>query len=597
MNSENSRFIVAIALCMAFIFGWSHFITGPQLEAQKKALEAAEKERKKNEPSYNSITDGKANSSENLNKSSGGGEISESLKNKNKTIEEILNQGFENSERIKISTERLHGSINLKGATFDDLTLAEYKVENDSDSDEVTLFAPKESKNIFYSRTGFLGANTNIKTPDSETIWQVEGSLNELTSNKPLKLFWDNGEGVIFKKEISIDDKYMIRVNHIIENKTNNVISVIPYGLINRTKLELDNTYISHEGAISVSDEILYETSYSELQDEGEILYKSVSGWVGMTDKYWLSAIIPDNATTGKFDIREKYYRKNQTDRYQVDMMGEVFDIGAGKRLEYGINIFAGAKKLEFLEAYRDYLNIPLFERAIDFGILYFLTEPITKVLNYFYTLLGNFGLAILLLTVCIRLALFPLANKSYKSMARMRKHMPEIQKMKDRYKDDRQKQGMEMMKYYKDHKISPLSGCLPILVQIPVFFSLYKVLYVTIEMRHAPFYGWLTDLSAKDPTNLLNLFGLLPYAPPEWLPAIGILPLLFSITMVLQQKLNPPPTDETQKMVMAWLPWIFLFVFSAFASGLVLYWVWNNILSIIQQWIITRKIDEDKNE
>lgn len=338
-------------------------------------------------------------------------------------------------------------------------------------------------------------------------------------------------------------------------------------------------------------------STYDEIFDDKKQEFKDATGWAALGDKYWLTALIPNQTDGAKYTISFKSYEREKTKRFQVDLLGAPQKIENGGKLSITQNLYAGAKKVKFLDEYAEALKIPLFDRAVDFGSLYFLTKPMFEVLLFSYENIGNFGIAILCLTVVVRLFLFPLANMSYKSMAKMRKHMPEITRIKEKHGSDRQKQGMEIMKFYKEKKVNPATGCLPLLIQIPVFFALYKVLYVTIEMRHAPFYLWINDLSAKDPTNLFNLFGLLPIVPPMWLPAIGVLPILYTLTMVLQQKLNPPATDPAQEIVIKFMPWIFLFIFASFPAGLVLYWVWNNILSIIQQYIITKRIEASKND
>lgn len=585
--SEQSRLFLALILSMMAIFLYNSFFVDPEVDAVKKARQA------ENAGNIDIPTTQDKSSAPQVDKSDEGFQIEESIK-KLISRNDVLKTQV--SSRVKVDSTKLAGSINLVGAKLDDITLKEHRQELDKSSPNVVLLSPQNTEKVYFIRTGFLPAIKGLKTPGSSTIWALEEG-DVLSEGNPVTLSWDNGAGVIFKKHISIDGNYLITVKESVQNNQVYPISVAPFGLINQTQdMSKQTMFISHEGPIAVVDGVLEEVDYDDIIDDEKIKFKNVSGWAGVTAKYWISAIVPQDSDEGEFDIGMKHYFKENFNRFQVDILSPKIQIAPGSTGEYSFNIYAGAKRLKVLDKYEAEKNIPLFDHAIDFGWLYFLTRPIFEVLTYFNSILGNFGLAILLLTVCIRLILFPIANKSYNSMARMRKHMPEIQKLKERHSKDRHKLGQEMMKYYRDHKINPASGCLPLLIQIPVFFALYKVLYVTIEMRHAPFYGWIHDLSAPDPTNLFNLFGLIPLSPPEWIPAIGVLPLLFSLTMVLQQKLNPPPNDETQRMVMAWLPWIFLFLFAGFPAGLVLYWVWNNILSIIQQYIITKRIDEDKN-
>lgn len=593
--NEMGRLFAAVLISMGAIFAWNYLYVDPKMKAQIEAQEKAQQA-----VVSDSISENKNSATNNVTTNT---TITDTTTTNtipsNITIsrEETIAKGFAAGERIKINTEKLHGSINLVGAVVDDLTLARYRQELDKNSPEVVLLSPKRSEDVYYFYTGWIAADGKTKTPTENTKWQIT-SGDELAVGKPVVLKYDNGAGVIYTKTIEIDDKYLISIKQNVNNKTADEVNIAPFGLINRTRdLQTKDMYVSHEGMIAVADKQLKEEKYKTMIKEPNISFPSVSGWIGVGDKYWLTSVIPQNSANDKFDISFKYYKKDGIDRFQNDILGKPIIISANSSLDYSFNVYAGAKRLKYIEGYQKEFNIDLFDRSIDFGALYFLTKPIFKALNYFHDLIGNMGFAIMLLTVCIRLILFPLANMSYKSMARMKKHMPEISKIRDKFKNDRQKQGTEMMKYYKSHKINPAAGCLPILMQIPVFFALYKVLYVTIEMRHEPFIWFVKDLSAHDPTNILTLFGLIAWNVPTWLPHIGILPILFSLSMVIQQKLNPPMADETQKIIMAWLPWIFLFVFANFASGLVIYWIWNNTLSILQQYLITKKINADKSE
>ncbi len=586
--NDLSRLFTALILSLAAIFLWNYLYINPKLEKNKQLQSAQTQNTVNVQPQTTATQDSSAvvkpaSPVENLNSqlASLGSVVSR---------EDALKQ----SARVKISTDRVHGSINLVGGMVDDLTLAKYRQELDARSPEVILLSPRKTAELYFINTGWI---SQASVPDDNTVWQVE-SGSQLTVSTPVTIKHETG-GLIFRKIFSIDDKYLITVKQTVQNGTAAQVNISPFGLINRSyDINKKSEYVSHEGFVAVADKTLNEKDYKEMADEDSAeSFAQVSGWVGITDKYWLSSIIPQNSTGEKFDIAFKHYNKDGVDRFQADILAKAIALAPNATAEYTFNIYAGAKKLSILEEHQKAHDITLFDRAIDFGRLYFLTKPIFKMLTFFHNEIGNMGLAIMLLTVCIRLILYPLANMSFKSMARMKKHMPEINKLKERNKGDRQKQGQEMMKYYKEHKINPAAGCLPVLVQIPVFFALYKVLYVTIEMRHEPFFWFIKDLSVQDPTNILTLFGLVAWNIPTWLPHIGILPILFSLSMMVQQKLNPPMADETQKIIMTWMPWIFLFVFANFASGLVIYWIWNNTLSIIQQAIITRKIEEDKNE
>lgn len=593
---STARLVLALFLSMGAIYLWNHYYVNPKLEEAEKALKVEQARIIKEDELTEKLSDiGDIHDPQvkSLNELS----TAEEAKSPDAYFPraEIIKQNFENNSRLKIKANDLHGSINLRGLLFDDLTLAEFRETLDKDSPEVVLLSPKNTKELYFMRSGWA-ASGDVKVPDENSVWRIVSDNNVLSVNNPVVVLWDNGAGQSFINKISIDKKYMISIEQKVANNSDKSVMLSPFALANRVKAEEAHMYISHEGAIAVASDELKEITYASLREDGDQELKNVSGWAGITDKYWLTTIIPQDHVDGKFTMRFSYYRSNKADRYQVDMLGEPIKVLKNSEVSYDFNFYAGAKRLDLLDEYANKLNIKLFDRAIDFGIYYIITKPMLNALNFFNEHLMNFGLAIMALTICVKLLLFPLANKSYNSMARMRKHMPEMQRMKEKFKGDRQKLGTEMMKYYKEHKINPMSGCLPMILQIPIFFSLYKVLYVTIEMRHAPFYGWIKDLSAPDPTNIFNLFGLLPFTLPEWLPLIGVLPILFTLTMVVQQRLSPPPADETQRIVMKWMPWIFLFVFSNFAAGLVIYWIWNNILSIIQQLIITKKVEEDKS-
>lgn len=595
--SEQARLFTALILSALAIFLYNIFFIQPELEKAKKAKQQVDKQVQIEGLSQESLEKNIYGASPAKNFGEVKDKASSLVNNSLAKLEnrvDLLENDHKLHSRVKIKTPALEGSINLKGAIFDDITLLNYNKTLNSE-EKAVLLSPKNTDKTYFIKTGWIAGNNNITSPDQNSIWQLtSGSI--LTSNNPIELTWQSPEGVVFKKQVSVEGKYLLKVKEIIENTNFQTLNFFPYGLINRLREAKEEFYISHEGAIAVTDNLLEEVTYEEMIEESKFKYENVSGWLGLTDKYWLTAIIPEKSNSAKFDISFNYYNKNGQNRYQVDVLSGQYEVPLNGKIEYNNKIYLGSKKLELLDKYSENHNITLFDRAIDFGALYFLTKPIFISLTFFNSHIGNFGLSILLLTICIRLILFPLANKSYKSMAMMRKHAPEIEKLKKKHDSDRQKLSSEMMKYYKDHNINPMSGCLPILVQIPVFFALYKVLYVTIEMRHAPFYGWIKDLSAPDTTNLFNLFGLLDFTPPEFLPHIGVLPLLFSFTMYLQQKLSPPPADPTQKMVIKFMPWILLFIFAKFPAGLVLYWVWNNILSITQQYIITRNIEADKN-
>jgi len=491
------------------------------------------------------------------------------------------------SERIIIRTSRLHGSIRLKGAQIDDLTLAGYRETENPNSPEIVLLSPTGLERPYLTQFGWVASGGSVRLPDSETVWTAD--RNTLAVNAPVTLRWDNGAGLRFVRTVSLDANYMFTITQKVENTGTAPVTLYPYGLISRTGTPKTlGFYILHEGLLGVLEGKLKEVDYDELAKAGQIGQKTTGGWLGITDKYWLVALAPDQKAAMETNFRHTAH--NKMDKYQADYLGGGYTIRPGASATVANRLFAGAKEVRLLDSYEEKLGIARFDLAVDFGWFYFLTKPIFYVLDYFYGILGNFGLAILLLTVLIKLAFFPLANKSYVSMSAMKKLQPKMKALQERYKDDRTKLNEAMMKLYREEKVNPASGCLPIAIQIPVFFALYKVLFVSIEMRHAPFYGWIHDLSAKDPTTLFNLFGAIPWTPPDFL-MIGVWPIIMGATMYLQQKLNPAPTDPTQAKIFMFLPFIFTIMLAQFPAGLVIYWTWNNLLSIAQQWVIMRRM------
>jgi YidC/Oxa1 family membrane protein insertase len=487
--------------------------------------------------------------------------------------------------RVKIETPRLHGSIDLSGARLDDLTLANYHETVDPKSPEVELLSPPGTPDPYLAEFGWVAGSSDIKVPGPQTRWMESGG--PLTPANPVTLTWDNGQGLLFIRTVSVDQNYMFTVRDAVRNSGSNPVKLLPYGLISRTGTpHVAGYYILHEGLIGYLGGSLQEVKYSSLTPGTPVDYSSNGGWLGFTDKYWLTSLIPPQNETVK--ARFTHTIDNGVDRYQADYLGQEVTVPPGGTAEASVRFFAGAKEVNLLDAYKE-SGIPFFDRAIDFGWFYFLTKPIFLILQFFFELLGNFGLAILLLTLCVKLLFFPLANKSYNAMSKMKLLQPEIQKLRERFPDDKARQQQEMMALYKRVGANPLAGCLPIVIQIPVFFALYKVLFVTIEMRHAPFFGWIHDLSAPDPTSFANLFGLLPFVPPAIL-AIGAWPLIMGVTMFLQQKLNPQPVDPVQARMFMLLPIVFTYMLAAFPAGLVIYWAWNNLLSIGQQWAIMHR-------
>jgi YidC/Oxa1 family membrane protein insertase len=487
--------------------------------------------------------------------------------------------------RVRIDTPRLHGSIALTGGRIDDLTLATYHDTVDPKSPEVVLLWPTGTKEPYFAEFGWVAGTAGTKVPEPETRWTAAGG--QLTPTAPVTLTWDNDAGLIFTRTITIDANYMFTMKDAVRNTGSTPVSLSPYSLISRTGTpHVLGYYILFEGLIGELGGSLRELKYTSLTPGTPVDYDSTGGWLGFTDKYWETALIPDQHEAVK--ARFTHVVEGGSDRYQTDFTGSAITIPADGTAATSVRFFAGAKEVNLLTGYSA-AGVPLFEYSIDFGWFWFLTKPIFQILQFFYGLLGNFGLAILLLTLIIKLMFFPLANKSYSAMSKMKLLQPEMVKIRERFPDDKPRQQQEIMALYKKVGANPVAGCLPIVIQIPVFFSLYKVLFVTIEMRHAPFFGWIHDLSAPDPTSFANLFGLIPFTPPSML-MIGAWPLLMGVTMFLQQKLNPQPVDPMQARMFMLLPVVFTYMLSAFPAGLVIYWAWNNLLSIAQQWTIMHR-------
>ena len=494
------------------------------------------------------------------------------------------------SRRLKIQSDKLHGSIALKGAKFDDLTLATYRETLDKSSPEVILFSPSGNDQAYLTQIGWVATDGKTRVPDAQSLWQADKPV--LGVETPVTLNWNNGEGIIYFMTITLDKNYMFNITQRVENHSANEITVSPFAYINRAHVDLgkSKSAILHDGPMGVIEAGLKEIPYKDVIEKGNQTFENSNGWFGITDKYWLSAIVPSVPT---FKTTYSYYQKNGIDRFQVDYMSAATAIAAGSEAKQDVRLFAGAKVVEILDQYTKGETggapISLFDRAVDFGMLYFLTKPLFLLLNFFYGQVGNFGIAILLLTFTVKLCLFPLANAGYKSSAQMRRVQPHMAALKEKHADDKMLFQKELMALYKREKVNPASGCLPILIQMPVFFALYKVLFVTIEMRHAPFFGWLKDLSAMDTSNIFTAFGLIPWTPPAFLH-LGILPMLMCATMVIQMRQQPTPADPVQAKVMKFMPFFFLFIFTSFPAGLVLYWIFSNTMSILQSAIITKK-------
>jgi len=576
--SENRNTILAIVLSLVVLLGWQYFVAQPQLERQQAELLAQqEAEAAKASPDGVAPVPDSPGSTPGAVPSAGG-----------QSLAMTRDAALGASGRVTIDTPRLSGSINLTGARVDDLRLKDYRETVEKDSPTIVLFSPKGSPKPFFADYGWVppsGPATNL--PDASTVWAVsQGST--LAPNAPVVLTWDNGEGLIFKRSYSVDENYMFTVKQTVENNGAEAIKLFPYGMIVRTGVpETTGFYILHEGLLGVfGEEGLQEIDYSDLEDENRIKPAEVDqGWLGITDKYWAATLVPTPGET----FQPGFSFQPTSNNFQADYLGQAVDIPAGGTASTSSYLFAGAKETNLIDGYEVDLGISRFELLIDWGWFYFLTKPMFFAIDWLFDQVGNFGVAILLVTVGIKIVFFPLANKSYVSMSKMKLVQPQMTEIREKYADDRAKQQQALMELYKTEKINPLAGCLPVLIQIPVFFALYKVLFVTIEMRHAPFFGWIQDLSAPDPTSLFNLFGLIPWDPPQLL-MLGVWPLIMGITMFIQMKMNPAPPDPTQQMIFTWMPVIFTFMLASFPAGLVIYWAWNNFLSITQQYVIMRR-------
>ena len=503
------------------------------------------------------------------------------LEQKETEISLSREDALKQSERVEFENDNITGSISLKGASIDDLTFKKYKVNLEEDK-KVTLLAPRNIKEGYLIDSGFVTSDKNIDIPNSNTVWSIVGN-NKLTSQSPIKLSWTNKQGLTFEKIISLDDKYLFTIKQKVFNKSKNKYDFYSYGQIIRNEIpDIIDFLILHEGLIATLDDELIEEDYDDIQEK-KFTRVAKKGFLGFSDKYWITSLIPPKNKEFKttFDYKNKF-RANF-------IATDPLELNENSSIEEELQIIVAAKRVDVIDGYAGSLNIDKFDLVIDWGFLYFITKPLFYGIDYFFKLLGNYGLAIIAITICIRLVFFPLANFSFRSMAKMKVLQPEMIRLKELHKNDKMKLQQEMMALYKKEKVNPMSGCLPILVQIPVFFALYKVLFVTIEMRQMPFYGWIHDLSERDPTSIFNLFGLLPYDVPGFL-IIGVWPVLMGLSMYVQQKLNPAPTDDLQKKIFAFFPLFLTVILAPFPSGLVIYWTVNNILTMAQQVFIMRK-------
>ena len=553
---DTKNVIAAISLSAAVIILYSLFFAPPVVDQKNISND-------KNTSSQNSSSD------------------APSLAQDEKIIKISRDEALEENERVLFENDKIKGSISLLGSSIDDLTFKNYTNTLNGD-DNVVLLNPKQSENGYYVETGWATTNKNIDLPNSKTLWKIEGN-NKLTPNSSIKLSWKNNQNIKFIKEISIDNQYLFDIKQTIENNSDKTYNFYPYGqIIRNIAPEVTNFYILHEGLIGVFDDQLVEEDYDDIEEK-KYSINADTGWLGITDKYWIASLIPENGKSFRsdFDYKNKF-RANfiETDATQI---------GANEIKTNSIRAIVAAKEVNVIDGYAETENISKFDLAIDWGWFYFIVKPLFFAIQYFFNLAGNFGIAIIMITACIRLVFFPLANYSFKSMAKMKVLQPEMTRLKELHKEDKMKLQQEMMALYKREKVNPISGCLPIFIQIPFFFAIYKVLFVTIEMRHQPFFGWIKDLSERDPTSIFNLFGLIPWDPPSFL-LIGVWPCLMGVSMWMQQKLNPTPPDPVQAKIFMFFPLFLTVILAPFPAGLVIYWTINNILTMAQQYIIIKR-------
>jgi len=585
MDEKNRNLLLAVVLSVVVLFAWQALVIGPQKPPQSPQQQTSGQTTTQGQPQTGTPAPSATGQP-------GAGSAPGATAPGVPAATTSREAAISSTQRVPIETPRLRGSINLKGGRIDDLTLNNYRVAVAKDSPNVTLLSPSGSpapNRAFYAQHGWTAAGGGINTPGPESVWTVEGS-GPLSPGNPVTLAYDNGEGLVFRRVIEVDENYMFTVTQKVENNTGEAVQLFPYGLISRHGIPpTQGFFILHEGPIGVLGETgLQEFDYdSLLENAAPSTYSATGGWLGITDKYWAAVLVPPQDRA--YDARFLGDGQSTQARFQTDYLLPAVQVAPGSTGEVTSRLFAGAKESSLIDTYEAELGIQQFELLIDWGWFYFITKPLFIALDFFYNLVGNFGLAILIVTVLIKLVFFPLANKSYVSMSKMKKLQPEMLKLRERYKDDKMRQQQELMALYKKEKVNPMSGCLPILIQIPVFFALYKVLFVTIEMRHAPFIGWIQDLSAPDPTSIFNLFGLLPFGVPDFL-MIGVWPIIMGVTMFIQMRLNPMPGDPIQQKIFTWMPVFFTFLLATFPAGLVIYWTWNNILTIAQQWYIMNR-------
>ncbi|HMG77556.1 MAG TPA: membrane protein insertase YidC [Xanthobacteraceae bacterium] len=606
---DHKNTILAIVLSLIVVVGWQYFVGYPQMEKQRQQAELKQQEQSQTQPGATQPNPAQPGATPGATPGSG---TSPPVPGTAAPVVATASREavIAASPRVAIATPTLHGSIDLKGGRIDDLALEQYRETVDRNSPAIVLLSPSGAPDAFYAEFGWVAAaGTTAAMPGPDTVWQQEGS-GTLGIGHPVTLTYDNGAGLIFRRTIAVDDRYLFTLKDQVQNKSDNPVTLFPYALVSRHGTpKVQGYYILHEGLIGRLGDKLEEVTYKKIDDltpdsngKRVIAFDVTNAWLGITDKYWAATLLPD--TDARVLAHFSGGEAGGLKTYQTDYLLQPQTVAPGATGAADARLFAGAKEVSVVGVnfpiggsggYNQELGLNHFDLLIDWGWFYFITKPMFLAIDYFSHLVGNFGIAILIVTVIVKFLFFPLANKSYASMAKMKAVQPQMAMIKERYADDKGKQQQAMMELYKKEQINPLAGCLPIAIQIPVFFSLYKVLFITIEMRHAPFFGWIHDLSAQDPTNIFTLGGLIPF-DPTIIPLfgsylhLGFWPALMGVTMWVQMKLNPAPPDPTQQMIFNWMPLIFTFMLASFPAGLVIYWAWNNSLSVLQQSVIMHK-------
>ncbi|MGF1649908.1 MAG: membrane protein insertase YidC [Hyphomicrobiaceae bacterium] len=585
--NQTKNLILAFALSIGVLVLWQAFYAGPKMDAERERQRAVATQQQSG-----AATNPAAADPSNPAASAAAGTLGQGP-----AIAATREVALSADGRVPVSTPSIFGSINLRGGRIDDVTLERFHETPDPRSPRVVIFSPSNAPDAYFAEHGFATApGSSIAVPGADTVWSVADGAR-LTPQTPVELTWQNGQGLLFKRKISVDEDYLFTVRDTIENTGTAEVVLFPYARVFRYGTpKIEGFFIQHEGLIGVlgENEGFLEITYSGVREPGgsKVVSDAVGGWVGFTDKYWAAALIPDQTVPFRASMTSPQPQPlpGRRETFQADYLLPAVAVAPGTSASTANHVFVGAKKVDIIKRYEADLSIRQFELLIDWGWFYFITKPLYYLLDWLYKLVGNFGVAILLVTVIVKAVFFWFANKSYESMAKMKKLQPEMERIRDRFKDDKVEQQRRLMELYQKEKINPLAGCLPVLVQIPVFFALYKVLFISIDMRHAPFFGWIQDLSAPDPTSLFNLFGLLPYAMPDWFPPLGIWPIIMGVTMWLQMQLNPQQPDPIQQAIFNWMPVVFTFLLASFPAGLVIYWAWNNILSLAQQYLIMKR-------